>query len=181
MAESGLGSSSMSAALHSPDAYPSELATILRTLQWQTLLPHQPSSTCHSSSEICHQAHVVVRFEMVLVYVAMVRTRHSSCIGNNTAAHELVHLVGMPPGGHSTPVVQKAVSHGLDECQELREGRATCRSCGDGGCCVTTRTPRKWKDAGRGILASEAHAPGSTHAPVPLSSSFFKARALPPT
>lgn len=31
----------------------------------------------------------------------------SSCIGNNTAAHASVHLVGMPPGGHSTPVVQQ--------------------------------------------------------------------------
>ena len=32
---------------------------------------------------------------------------HSSCIGNNTAAHASVHLVGIPPGGHSTPVVQQ--------------------------------------------------------------------------
>ena len=31
-----------------------------------------------------------------------------TCIGSSTEAHSAVHVVGMPPGGHSTPAVQQA-------------------------------------------------------------------------
>ena len=31
-----------------------------------------------------------------------------TCIGSSTAAHSAVQVVGMPPGGHSTPAVQQA-------------------------------------------------------------------------
>ena len=31
-----------------------------------------------------------------------------TCMGSSTSAHSSVHVVGMPPGGHSTPSVQQA-------------------------------------------------------------------------
>jgi hypothetical protein len=129
-----------------PDAYPSEPGADPPDIAMdRTLLPHQPSSTCHSSSgNLPSNTHASQIPVMLLVYVARwCVPAHSSCIGNNTAAHELVHLVGMPPGGHSTPVVQQLSVTVWMNARNSGKDAQLAGAVGTVGAVSQTRTPRK--------------------------------------
>ena len=150
MAESGLGIViDVCRSAFSRTRIHRNLAPILRTLQWtgRCCRINRRRHAIHRQ-EICHQAHMVVRFPRrlvaLLVYVARwCVPAHSSCIGNNTAAHELVHLVGMPPGGHSTPVVQQLSVTVWMNARNSGKDAQLAGAVGTVGAVSQTRTPRK--------------------------------------
>ena len=126
-----------------PDAYPSEPGDDPPDIaKGRTLLPHQPSPTCHSLSgnlpSSTHGSQVSRKTSSIISLCSEVVRTSTSLLHRQQHCRARVGA----PGRYATRRAldarsAAAVSHGLDECQELREGRATCRSCGDGGCCVT--------------------------------------------